>query len=114
MKNYIDIYTAFIGSGSLKLCEELSELRPSVREHFNSFQAGCESIIKQLIAKAKEQGLIRAGIDDGVIFHFINMGLSYFRHDERYRINMLSDTGFRQEFMALMFKSIFNDHSATV
>lgn len=114
MMGYINVYTEFIGSGRLGLCEELSGLSGDVRDRFASFQISSEKLIFQLIAEAKEQGLVRTDIDDAVIFHYINMGLSYFRHDERYRVRMQSDTSFRQAYMALMLQSVFNDRSTLV
>lgn len=112
MTNYINIYTAFIGSGYLGMCEELSVLNADVRKRFGLLQAEGEKLLLHLIAEAKEQGFIDTGIDDAVIFHYINMGLSYFRYNERYRGIMQNDERFRQAFMALVFQGILSDPSA--
>ena len=97
----------FISSGHKALCEELTGTGSHNRQGFALLMQRQAQLIHQLISEGKQHGIIQSGLGDDVIFHYIDMGLCYYQYNMGYRNKIEYDTDFRERFMALIWRNIF-------
>ena len=101
------ILTEFICSGNMTLCNALAGLNPAARAAYEGFQDTVKSRIMSLIQQGREVAIIRRDVDLEILYHYINMGLSYFQHHKAYREKMMHDPLFQKAFLPFMWEHIF-------
>lgn len=107
--DYLDAVSDFVDSGELDLCRELaaynSDIEAVHRRYLQTHRSSMLTLIDEGIAK----GLIKNELSRDMIFHYIDMGITYYQQSPEYRNKMLNDTEFRQQFMLFYISSIFTD-----
>ena len=104
---FMEIISEFILSNKMTLCEELARLNYGLEDVKADFDAQYNDILLKLIAQGKNAGMIKAGAADEHIFHYIDMGISYFQNNTDYRNKMANDETFKDEFMGFLLSNIF-------
>jgi len=107
MKAVITVMSDFIVSDKLGLCFELADLNEKLSGKLEKFNHEYRQLILKLIEEGKAKRIIKSSIDSNYIFSYIDMGISYFRHNAEYREAMLTDEAFKQGYMAFMLSHIF-------
>jgi AcrR family transcriptional regulator len=111
MMGFINVLSGFIRSGEQVLCSELGKASSVSAKHYRVFEEKTKDMIYSLIREGKGAHLIDESLSDEVIYHYIEMGLCYYTQDTLYRERMWVDTSFRQEFLHLIWRNIFNGES---
>ncbi len=109
MVSITEVMVEFIAVGLSALCDDL--IRVTVYDPMTLGQYD-KKTLSSLIEVGKSKRIIKEGLDTEVIYHYIDMGLSYFKHNAIYRKKMQSDKDFRKAYMSLIWGSIFTDTSS--
>lgn len=107
---FLDIVCEFSDSKKFDLCKQLSAYT-SVSTAQAGYRLSYEAALYSLIGEGQKAGLFRDGISDELLFHYIDMGVSYYQQDMRYREKMRTDGSFRENFMAFFIGNIFEQPS---
>lgn len=111
MMGFMRVLSDFIHSGEQALCSELSALPGPSATLFAAFESNVRDLIFSLIREGKAAQIIDGTLSDEVIYHYIEMGLCYFKHDALYRERMWVDETFRKSFLHLIWRNIFTAES---
>ncbi len=107
IKNIIEIISNFIASDKLSLFMDLNNLNYNLEDEYTHFNNKYQNILIKLINQGKQSNIINKAIDSKYIFHYIDMGISYFQHNTAYRNKMLNDEIFQKEYMDFLLSNIF-------
>ncbi len=111
MVGFTRVLSDFIHSGEHALCGELGSLPGPSATHLAVFEDKVRDMIFALIHEGKAAQMIDPNLSDEVVYHYIEMGLCYFRHDTLYRERMWTDEAFRKSFLHLIWRNIFTAES---
>ncbi len=112
MIDFTTFQTEFILKGYLSLILELSKFNEHVSTYYNEIENKIRTITKKFVHEGKDAGLIYEDVSDEVIATYIDMGLSYFQHNEIYRHKIEEDNKFRSKYMNFIWGNIFKDSGA--
>jgi AcrR family transcriptional regulator len=112
MIKYTSILITFITEDNLSLCINLGRLNEEVKRGLEQFNKRTRETIIDIIKEGKSRKLIYEDVSDDCIYHYIDMGFSYFQNNLEYREKIMSNPVFRQEFMLFIWKNVFIDHSS--
>jgi len=107
MMGFTRVLSDFIRSGEHTLCGELEAAAGSSAVHFAAFESKVREMIFSLIREGKTARMIEETLSDEVVYHYIEMGLCYFKYDTLYRERMWVDEAFRKAFLHLIWRNIF-------
>lgn len=107
LANIMDSLSELIITNKLTLCKELSKLNNKLDINYTKFNTSYKDVVMQLISDGKNQGIIKQNIADEYIFHYIDMGLTYFETNTKYRDKITNDENFKSEFMEFLLSNIF-------
>ncbi len=104
-----EVMIEFIGSGRSELCDELLRVTSYNENDLREYEKGT---LINLIEIGQKRKIIKEDLDLEVLYHYIDMGLSYYKYNIEYRKKVQSDSVFRQAYMSLIWDNIFKDRSA--
>lgn len=104
---FMDAIGAFAGSGLYALCGELAGYNEGVGESLKNYLEIYRHALFSLIDGGISAGLLKAGLDREIVFHYVDMGVEHYRQDAAYRERMLHDGAYRQKFMSFFIGNIF-------
>jgi len=111
MIGFTQVLSDFIRSGEQALCSGLGAITSLSAAHYAAFEEKIKSMIFALIRESKDAHMIDESLGDEVIYHYIEMGLSYYKENILYRERMWVDADFRKAFLHLIWRNIFNSES---
>lgn len=111
---FLDILSEFSKSGLFKLCLDLVRSNPELDNVFSLYQRTYRRVLENLIDEGLKQGLLKDTLRKEAIFHYINMGVSYFQYDAQYRELILNDADFKNKFMSFYIDNIFQPGSLLI
>lgn len=104
---YFDVLVNYIVSGDWELNTHLKKLNKEFEVNFASFENDIELAILRLITKGQDLNIIVSNEKKEIIYHYINMGLTYFKYDPDYREKIVNDTSFSDDFMNFVLRNVF-------
>lgn len=107
--DFIDIIAAFSDTGKYAICEELIRIEPELESEYENYIETYENFLNALVDLATESGMIAPQLTHDMIFHYIDMGIQYYRGNEMYRNRLHIDNTFREQFMSFLIGNIFTD-----
>lgn len=109
MLGFIDTITDFSVSGHFTLCENLCAINLKTQDERNRYMQSYQQCLTSLIDQGLSEHLFQDGLNEDLIFHYINMGIVYFQQNQEYRQFILSDALFRQQFMQFHISRLFSN-----
>ena len=109
--SFTQVLSDFIRSGEQALCSQLGAITNLSAAHYAAFEERVKAMIFALIRESKDAHLIEKGLGDEVIYHYIEMGLCYYKENTLYRERMWVDANFRKAFLHLIWRNIFNSEA---
>lgn len=106
---FLDVIGDFADSGKFALCEELAAYNSAVNDAHEAYLQTYRDSILALLDDGVQTGLIKDGLDREMMFHYIDMGVVYYRQNAEYRNKMLADGRFRRDFLLFYISNIFID-----
>jgi AcrR family transcriptional regulator len=109
IESFLDIMVKFVDSKKYELCEKLALLNDEAQLCFEGFEKAYDAMLTTLIKQGKNRGVIKNDIDTKCIYHYIDMGILYYKENDSYRQKINTDETFKQSFMRLFIQNIFID-----
>jgi AcrR family transcriptional regulator len=107
MMGFTRVLSEFIESGREALCGELGEYADGAQKNYAAYESRVQAMMYALIREGKRARIINTRINDECIYHYIRMGLCYYRHDAAYRERMRAEASFKNAFLGLLWRNIF-------
>lgn len=106
MSAVVDIYSDFISSEYLWACNEVAKYYNDFYDVIDIFEGRRKEVINKIINQGIVAGLIRKDVPADYLLHYIDMGFTYFQHNEAYRNQITKDQTFKQGFMTFILSNI--------
>ncbi|MEM5770940.1 MAG: TetR/AcrR family transcriptional regulator [Bacillota bacterium] len=111
---FMDRISDFINSGKYDLCEALIQYNYALDTVHNRYMQTYRDTMLSLIDEGTEKGLLKCDLSRELIFHYIDMGIVYYRQNPSYREKMLRENDFQKRFMLFFISNIFVDGAKIV
>ena len=111
MMGFMQVLSDFIRSGEQTLCSELGAVASLSAKQYSAFEEKVRVMIFALIREGKSAHLIDMQLSDELVYHYIEMGLCYYKENILYRERMWVDADFRKAFLHLIWRNIFTSES---
>ncbi len=108
----LDAVSAFADDGMFALCRELAEYNHAVDAELAAYRQASQDVLCALITEGIGAGYIRGDLSRDMIYHYIDMGITYYQQNEEYRRKLRTDGDFRSRFMLFFVGNIFVDGAA--
>lgn len=110
----LDAVSAFADGGMFALCQELAEYNRAVEGELREYRQASQEVLCALIAEGIADGYIRGDLSRDMIYHYIDMGITYYQQNAEYRQRLRTDGEFRARFMLFFVGNIFVDGAAVL
>jgi AcrR family transcriptional regulator len=107
--SFLDVISDFSDSGNFKLGSELTKYNMEADGVYDRYLQTYQNSLLTLIDDGLGSGLIKGELDRMMVFHYIDMGVSYYQQCESYRDRMRIDLNFRERFLLFYVRAIFNN-----
>ncbi len=107
--DFIDVISTFSDTGEYDLCEDLISYKPALKSAYENYKQTYEDALNTLIDLSVKSGITSPKLTQEMIFHYIDMGVQYYRGNERYRNKLHNDNSYRERFMSFLIGNIFTD-----
>lgn len=109
--SYLDTMVFYVTSRDWAVCANLASLNFEFKARLDDFETTCEKLLKDLIIEGQAQKMINPDESIEMIYHYIDMGISYFKYNEKYRQKITGDEVFTKDFLQFILKNIFEDET---
>lgn len=107
--DFIDVVTSFSDTGKDTLCEDLIGYESTLESTYENYQQTYKDALNRLIDLAIKKDMTVPELTQEMIFHYIDMGVQYYRGNETYRNKLQNDNTFYERFMSFLLGNIFAD-----
>ncbi len=107
--DYLEVLSDFTDSGQFNLCKELAGYNSTLKADHEQYLQTYRNSMLALIDEGIENGLLKSSLDREIIFHYVDMGVSYYQQNPAYRKKMLENSSFQKQFMQFFIQNIFTD-----
>ena len=110
----VDSIAAFSDSGNYALCGELAAYNHAVETELAAYGQACRDTLYTLIDAGLSAGCMKPGLDRDTLYHYIDMGVVYYRQNAEYRAKLNNDPAFQARYMRFFIGNIFADGAAVL
>ena len=105
----LDSIAAFSDSGKYALCGELAAYNHAVEAELAAYGQTCRDTLYALIDAGLAEDRMKPGLDREMLYHYIDMGVVYYRQNADYRAKLHNDPAFQSRYMQFFINNVFAD-----